>query len=128
MVGKKTIPFEFVLDELADADPVTRPMFGCTSVYVGDKIVLILREKETEPRDNGVWLATTPEFHESLKKDFPRMRSISMFGPGPTGWQVLPVDEPDFEEAALKACRLILKGDPRIGKVPKSRKKKLRRR
>jgi hypothetical protein len=36
---------------------------------------------------------------------------------------LLPVDAPDFEEAALRACELIVARDPRIGKVPKSRMK-----
>jgi hypothetical protein len=30
------------------------------------------------------------------------MRSIQIFGRKVTGWQVLPVDAPDFEEAALR--------------------------
>jgi hypothetical protein len=34
------------------------------------------------------------------------------------------VDAPDFEEAALRACELIVARDLRIGKVPKSRAKK----
>lgn len=55
------IPFEFVLDELHSLEPHTRPMFGCTSVYVGLKIMLILRDKPDTPKDNGVWLATTRE-------------------------------------------------------------------
>jgi hypothetical protein len=39
-----------------------------------------------------------------------------------TGWQVLPADAADFEEAALRACELIVAGDPRIGKVPGTRR------
>jgi hypothetical protein len=50
------------------------------------------------------------------------MRSIQIFGPKVTGWQVLPVDAPDFEEAALRACELVMAADPRIGKVPQSRR------
>jgi len=38
-----------------------------------------------------------------------------------TVWQNIPIDEDDFEELVLKACGLILKGDVRIGKVPKER-------
>jgi hypothetical protein len=49
------------------------------------------------------------------------LRSIGSLGPKVTGWQVLPADAPDFEEAALHACELILAGDPRIGKVPAPR-------
>ena len=49
------------------------------------------------------------------------MRSLKEFGKRVTGWQVLPADAPDFEEAALRACDLIIAADPRIGKVPLSR-------
>ena len=72
--------------------------------------------------DNGVWLATTEEHHESLRREFPNMRSIQVLGKAVTGWQVLPVDAPDFEEAALRACELIVARDPRIGKVPRTRR------
>jgi hypothetical protein len=51
------------------------------------------------------------------------MRSIELFGKQTTSWQVLPVDAPDFEETALRACALIIAGDPRIGKIPSRRKK-----
>jgi hypothetical protein len=129
---RKPIPHEFVLDALALLSPRTRPMFGCLAIYVQDKIVLILRDKREPATDNGVWLATTAEHHESLQREFPSMRSISVLGkiasgeksPGNkvTGWQVLPADAPDFEEAALRACELLLAGDPRIGKVPGGRR------
>jgi hypothetical protein len=97
-------------------------MFGCLAVYVKDKIVVILRDRPDEPADNGVWLATTPEHHASLRRDFPTMRSIEVFGQDVTGWQVLPADAPDFEEAAIRACEFVLARDPRIGKVPGSRR------
>jgi hypothetical protein len=121
--AKKRLPHEFVLDALAPLGPITRPMFGCTAVYVGDKIVVILRDKPAPDRDNGVWLATTEEHHASLRADFPSMRSISVLGGGVTGWQVLPADEPDFEDAALHACALVRAADPRIGKIPGQRAK-----
>lgn len=121
---RKPIPFEFVLDAIAPLSPRTRPMFGCLAIYVGDKIVLILRNKDAPGRtaDNGVWLATTEEHHQSLRRDFPNMRSIKVLGKKVTGWQVLPADAEDFEEAALRACELVLAGDPRIGKVPGARR------
>ena len=111
-----------MLDAIAALSPKTRSMFGCLAVYVEDKIVLILRDKRDETADNGVWLATTEEHHESLRREFPNMRSIQVFGKKVTGWQVLPVDAPDFEEAALRACELIIARDPRIGKVPGARR------
>jgi len=119
---RKPTPHEFVLDALAAVWPRTNPMFGCLAVYVGNKIVLILRDKREPDADNGVWLATTEEHHESLRREFPNMRSIQVFRKKVTGWQVLPADAPDFEEAALRACELIVARDPRIGKVPKLRR------
>src|ERR1700693_3932339 len=120
---RKAVPHEFVLDAIAPLSPETRSMFGCLSVYVEDKIVLILREKRDVTEDNGVWLATTEEHHQSLRREFPNMRSIRLFGKEVTGWQVLPADAQDFEEAALLACELILARDPRIGKIPKGRRR-----
>ncbi len=112
-----------MLDALAGLPTETRTMFGCLAVYLGDKIVLILRDRRNPPADNGVWIATTEEHHESLAREFPTMRSIQLFGEGTTGWQVLPADAPDFEQAALHACELIVARDHRIDKVPKSRQK-----
>src|SRR5271156_7039 len=121
---RKAVPHEFVLDAVAHLSPTTRPMFGCLAVYVQEKIVLILRDKPNATADNGVWLATTKEHHQSLRREFPNMRSIQVLGKRVTGWQVLPVDAPDFESAALRACELVLAGDPRIGKIPGARTSK----
>jgi len=119
---RKPAPFAFVLDAIAALDPTTRPMFGCVAVYAGPKIVFILREKANGTADNGVWIATTREHHESLRREFPNMRSIGVLGKSVTGWQVLPADAPDFEEAVFRACELAVGGDPRIGKTPKRRR------
>jgi hypothetical protein len=127
MKQRKAVPYEFVLDALADLPTETRTMFGCLAVYLGDKIVLILRDRRDNAADNGVWLATTEEHHQSLVCEFPNMRSIQLLGKGITGWQVLPADAADFEQAALHACELIVARDPRIGKVPKSRRKSIAR-
>ena len=121
---RKPVPHEFVLDALASVSPRTNPMFGCLAVYVQEKVVLILRDRPTAPADNGVWLATTIEHHESLRGDFPSMRSIGVLGKDVTGWQILPADAPDFEEAALRACEMVIARDPRIGKVPKAKSRR----
>jgi hypothetical protein len=120
---RKAVPYEFVLDALFHLPIESRSMFGCLALYVGDKIVLMLREKHTQTEDNGVWLATTKEHHQSLRHEFPHMRSIQLLGKEVTGWQVPPADAPDFESAALRACELIVARDPRIGKIPKSRRR-----
>ena len=114
---RSRVPHEFVLDALGPIGPVTKPMFGCLAVYVREQIVLILRDHRDHAADNGVWLATTAEHHDSLRREFPHMRSIQLFGTPVTSWQVLPSDAGDFEESALHACELVLARDPRIGKV-----------
>jgi hypothetical protein len=119
---EKPAPHGFVLDALARLEPTTRPMFGCLAVYVEEKIVLILRERHPPEADDGVWIATTREHHESLRADLPSMRSITVLGSGVTGWQVLRSTSPEFEEAALQACAMILASDRRIGKIPTPRR------
>ncbi len=125
---RKPAPHAFVLEALAQLAPEIRHMFGCLAVYVGDKIVCVLRDKGDETsRDDGMWLATTQEHHKSLRQDFPRMRSIGVLGKKVTGWQVLSASSPDFEEAALRACEFIIAGDPRIGKIPESRRRGIKK-
>lgn len=97
-------------------------MFGCHAVYVKDKIMLILRSRKDFQYDNGVWVATTPEHHESLWRDFSSMRSIRLFGAPVSSWQNLPVEADDFEESVLRICTLIMRKDERIGKVPKRKR------
>ena len=124
---RKRIPHEFVLGAISAVSPRTRSMFGCLAIYVEEKIVLILRDKPGDTSDNGVWLATTEKHHQSLKREFLNMRSIQIFQKSVTGWQVLPADAADFEEAALRACELVVARDPRIGKVPGVRRSRPKR-
>jgi hypothetical protein len=125
--ARKAPPHEFVLEALAELSPFTRPMFGCLAVYVDEKIVLILRDRPTHTADNGVWIATTRDHHESLRREFPHMRSIAVLAEDVSSWQVLPADAPDFEESAMHACELVIARDSRIGRIPgakRSRKRK----
>jgi hypothetical protein len=121
---KKPLPHPFVLEAISGVVTHTRPMFGSLAVYVKERIVFILRDKRDGSADDGVWLATSAEHHASLRREFPNMRSISVFGLEVTHWQVLAVDTPDFEEAAQRACELVRTGDPRIGRIPKPRRRK----
>ena len=119
---KKTIPFDFVIENLFSANPIVKPMFGAYAVYVGNKVVLILRDKNDS--DSGIWLATSVEHHDSLRNDFPTMRSIEIFGGGVSSWQVIHKDDDDFESNVNTICDMILRGDIRIGRIPKPKKKK----
>ena len=119
---RKAIPFEFVLDELSSLDLQTRPMFGCTAVYVGSKIVLVLRKKEKRDTDTGIWVCIPDEQVVEMKKRFPMLRGVSFFENENSAWQNLPEEFPDFEEVALELCGMIKKGTPLIGRVPKQKK------
>ena len=101
-------------------------MFGSFAVYVGEKIVLVVRDRDSHEDANGVWLATSGEHHASLKKDFPSMCSIYILSDGKaeTEWQMLPLSADNFESSVNKACEFILRGDKRIGRIPKLRKRK----
>ena len=125
--SKRNLPFEFVLENLSRLNFTVKAFFGCHSIYIGDKILLTLRKKKDHPRDNGVWIATSHEHHESLQQEFPCMRSIELFGNPPSSWQNLPLDADDFEESAIRACELILKNDSRIGRIP-AKKRKVKKR
>jgi hypothetical protein len=123
MSKSKVVPFDFILDRLDRLQPTIRPMFGCHAIYIGEKIVFMLRKKETATRDNGVWVAIAPGQHETLKKEFPSLRTVEVLGDKTTAWQNLPEDAMDFEESANRLCDLALKNDLRIGKIPKPKKK-----
>jgi hypothetical protein len=117
------VPYEFLFDHLSGVDFSVKPMFGHHAVYVGERIVLFLIDKPDEA-DNGVCLATTAENIPSLVEEFPSLRHLLTYGPDATDWRVLPADAPDFEESVVRACELISARDPRIGRIPKSKRRR----
>lgn len=117
----KKIPFDFILDYLLPSGPTVKPMFGCHGVYIGEKIFLILRNGKDHPEANGIWIATSKEHHQSLKKEIPSLKTIDILsgGKGETHWQMISNETDDFEHSAARICAMILSGDQRIGKIPK---------
>lgn len=117
----KKPPFEFVLDYLQPKEIRIKPMFGLWAIYVGEKIVLMLRNRKVNPEINGVWVATTHVHHQSLKKALPLLRSISTYSDDwkESEWQLIPLDSTEFEETVRQVCDWIKRGDPRIGRIPK---------
>ena len=116
----KNIPFDFVFDYLTPLDITIKPMFGIWAVYLNEKILFILRNRKDFSESNGLWLATSKEHHDDLKKDFPTLTSISNYKVGlrETEWQLLSVDSNDFEVSAIRICELIKRNDHRIGRIP----------
>ena len=119
------IPHEFVLDLLYPLAVRTKKMFGVLAVYVGEKIVLALRQKDDNPADNGIWIGTKVAHHCVLKEMFLSLRNLESYQI--KTWLLLPEDAEDFEETARSITELIKQNSPLIGNIPaprKSRKKK----
>ena len=115
---RKALPHEFVLDALG---PRRRSHGRCSAaspMYVKEKIVLILRDRSMRPPTTVCGWRRPSEHHDSLRREFPHMRSIGHVRDAGHHWQVLPADASDFEESAMHACELVLARDPRIGRVP----------
>ena len=122
MVKSKRVPYDFVLEELSGLDVHTRPMFGCMAVYVGDKIVLVLRKKEEMDLDTGIWVCIPDNYTMEMKAKFPILKGVTFFENENSAWQCLRETEEDFEELSLLFCKMIKKGAPRIGRIPKQKK------
>jgi hypothetical protein len=113
---RKTHRFEFVIDELWPLRPSIKNSFGITFVYVGEKLVVGLRDSSKLPNTNGVWLFTSVEHLDSLKNEFPTLPRQYFWKSNRNAWLILASKLEQFEEHALKACGLILDGDKRIGR------------
>jgi hypothetical protein len=119
---KKKAPFAFALEELDAHSTTIKPMFGGFAVYIGEKMVLFLYDQEKWPDFKGVSLATTPEHYRSLAQEFSSTRDAEPQRIGKHPWLLIPTSAADFEEQVLKACEMILNGDPRIGRAPEAKK------
>jgi hypothetical protein len=121
---RKSAPYPFILEALTPLEAEVRPMFSGFAVYVGDKIMLMLRDSPKHPEDNGIWLVfseTANLADPSIRRDFPSLRLIGLLGGKIAHWRLIPADSPTFESEAQHACELILKHDARFGRVPQSR-------
>jgi hypothetical protein len=106
-------------------NPEVRRMFSGFSVYLDDRIVCMLRDSPKSPRDNGVWLVLSESANPAdpkLRREFPSLRKIELLGDKIGHWLLIPSDSPTFESEALHACDLLLRHDPRLGRIPKSRR------
>ena len=122
---KSKLPHLFVLEALAPLSPEVRRMFSGFAVYAGNRLLLMLRDHAKFPQDNGLWLVLAEGVDPAdagLRRDLPSLRSIQMLGDKIGHWLLIPSDSADFETTALHACDLILRRDPRIGRVPQSRR------
>jgi hypothetical protein len=122
---KQKAPHDFVLEALMPLNPEVRRMFSGFAVYVSDHLVCMLRDSPKSPRDNGIWLVLsegTDPADPGLRREFPSLRSIELLGDKIGHWLLIPSDGLEFEGEALHVCDLLLRHDPRLGRVPQSRK------
>jgi hypothetical protein len=118
-------PHPFVLEAIALLNPEVRRMFSGFAVYVGDRLVFMLRDHAKSPRDNGVWLVLsdgTDPADPTIRRDFPSIRSIELLGNKIGHWLLIPIDSRNFEAEARHACDLLLRHDKRLGRIPQSRR------
>ncbi len=121
---RRSAPYPFILEALAPLEPEVRPMFSGCAIYVGEKIVLMLRDSPKHPKDNGVWLVfseTANLADPGIRQGFPSLRLIDLLGGKIAHWRLIPADSSTFESEALLACELLLKHDGRFGRIPQSR-------
>ncbi|MDF2430588.1 MAG: hypothetical protein JWP44_219 [Mucilaginibacter sp.] len=111
------IPFDFVFDYLP-SDIIVKKMFGMHYIYLGKKIIVILHKRNNQSELNGIWVATSKDYHENLKNNIPELSAFFIAGDERHGdWLLLPEHAEDFEGAAIKVCEMISHGDPAIGKL-----------
>jgi len=104
---------KFILDHLKPLEPSIKVMFGNHAIYIQDRIHLATRANLDDPKDNGIWIGTCCEHHESLKSQFPSLTNLKAVNV--KKWLLLPDTADDFESVAIELCDMIKKGDPRIG-------------
>lgn len=110
------LPYDFILKTLYPVRPRIKKMLGCYALITGEKILMMLREREQQPEFNGVFIATYPEFYEALQKEIHTSRMEFDLDGMENSWIFLSEDLTDFKEKVMKSCEMIKAGDERIGK------------
>ncbi len=110
------VPYDFVIRMLYPIRPTIKKMLGGYALHHQQKWLLFLREKDTQPEFNGVFVATQPEYFEALQKTIHQSKMSFDLDGSYDSWIFISEDLPDFEAKVQKACDLIKAGDERIGK------------
>jgi hypothetical protein len=115
------IPFRFILDYLVGVDIIIKPMFGCHGIYANGRLCLFLMNRdrplirrESDPMQKGIYVATTTDHAEQLKRvfsdaEFELLKEKKV-------WIFISDTSEKFEQYVIAACGMISSGDPRIGR------------
>lgn len=110
------VPYDFVLNYLFPVSPKIVKMLGGYALYLEKKMILFLRDRETQPEFNGVFVATHPEHYNALQQEIHTSKMDFDFDGSYNSWLFISEDLDDFDAKVKKACEMIKRGDERIGK------------
>ena len=114
----KPHPLRWIVEPLEEEPSyLEKAMFGARGCYLHGRLVLVLAARE-EPW-KGLLVPTEKKHHPSLQEELPGLRVHEILGK----WLYLPEEAEDFEEIATRLVDLITEEDPRVGVLPKPRKK-----
>jgi hypothetical protein len=117
--AKKVHPYAWLWEPLeADATFVLSAMFGTKVVYLDGRLVLCFASREEPWR--GVLVGTEREHHASLIAQFPSLKPHPIL----PKWLYLADSEDDFERVAEQLVAVASRRDPRIGVLPKTKRKR----
>ena len=116
-------PHQWLWEPL-ETDPtfVLRAMFGAKAAYLEGKLMLCFCAGE-EPWC-GVLVCTDRDRQAALQADFPELAPHSIL----PKWLYLPESADTFERTATRLVTLARQRDPRLGVMPRPKKKPARRR
>jgi hypothetical protein len=106
--------------EPLESDPgfVLGAMFGTRVAYLDGRLVLCFAARDEPWR--GVMACAERENHASLVAEFPSLAPHPVLGK----WLYLPESADDFEPSAQRLVGMAARRDPRLGVVPKARRRR----
>jgi hypothetical protein len=115
----KPHPLRWVVEPLQDEPSyLEKAMFGCRGCYLQGRLVLVLASRGKEPW-KGLLVPTEKKHHGALQVELPDLGVHPML----EKWLYLPEETEDFEDTASRLVDLITEEDPRVGVLPKPRRK-----
>ena len=119
-VGKarRVHPYAWLWEPL-EAEPsfLLRSMFGTKAAYLEGRLTVCFSDGKEPWR--GLLVATEKGHHASLVAEIGDLRPHSVL----PKWLYLPDSADTFERSAERVVELVLRRDPRIGVVPRARKR-----
>ena len=111
------IPYQFLLNELYPLKTTIKKRLGGYFIYVDERLILFLRDGESQPEFNGVFVATTPEYFQEMKHELHASKMTFDLDGSTDSWIFISEDLPNFEPIVSKACTLIKANDHRLGRT-----------